>query len=437
MNVFLDTMVYLHFERVDQIDFCHLLGTDSVTILVPRVTFKELDKHKANHNSAHLRNRARQILTFLESKIRSGEPVREGVHIEFLPSMPQVDLVQLDLNPAWNDDLLIASVVECSQNLQGVDTVLVTHDTGARMTCRNLGVRTFELPDKYRLPPEVDEVEKEKRRLQRELQQLKNALPNITIGFAGSLAQSARFSVQPPEHVDESKVAAQLDQLMKEYPERSLAQERAKSDQSREPFAKRSLEINWFSGAIEAEEFDRYNSDRLRYFEAFERYLRDKMEKDNRDRRSFRFRISISNSGTAPADDVDVKLHFPDGFLLYSEGDFPSDPFEPRPPIAPRNRVELLQSQLGQLEFPLRSMRLPDVGPRSSFQLRKSNSYDVSNHFPRIKHGFVEVFPELMLVFDHYHHAAPFHCTYEVNAANMPNAVSGKLNFVIENTSNR
>lgn len=44
VNVFLDTMVYLHFVPLEQIDLCGVLGADRVTILVPRVTLKELEK---------------------------------------------------------------------------------------------------------------------------------------------------------------------------------------------------------------------------------------------------------------------------------------------------------------------------------------------------------------------------------------------------------
>jgi hypothetical protein len=91
VNVFLDTMVYLHFVPLEQIDLCGVLGADRVTILVPRVTLKELEKHKINHASARSRDRARQALALLEKHVESGLPVHDGVAIAFIPHMPRLD----------------------------------------------------------------------------------------------------------------------------------------------------------------------------------------------------------------------------------------------------------------------------------------------------------------------------------------------------------
>src|ERR1700720_561460 len=146
MNVFLDTMIYLHFSSIEAIDFCEVLGASAVTILVPRVTLRELEKHKSTHTTSRTRHRAAQVLSFLESAIESKAPIRSGVTLRFMPAMPQLDLANHDLNPAWNDDLLIASVLECRDAVPDVETVLITDDTGARLTCRYLQISTRSLP---------------------------------------------------------------------------------------------------------------------------------------------------------------------------------------------------------------------------------------------------------------------------------------------------
>jgi hypothetical protein len=123
------------------------------------------------------------------------------------------------LNPLWNDDLLIASVLEYKALMPSEQTFLVTDDTGARLTCRHLGVRTAQLPDKYRLPPELSEDEKETIRLRRENEKLKNALPRLAIGFGNDMEPVGRFSLRAPEPVDEKRIAQKLSKLKGEFPE--------------------------------------------------------------------------------------------------------------------------------------------------------------------------------------------------------------------------
>lgn len=433
MNVFLDTMVYLHCVPTEQIDFCDILRTDAVTLLVPRVTFKELDKHKTSHSSSRTRDRSRRVLSFLESQIESGAPLRKGVVVRFVPTMPQIDMAAHGLDPAWNDDLLIASVLEYREQHNSVDTVLVTHDTGARLTCRHLGIKTIELPEKYRLPPELDESEKENQRLRRELQKIQNALPKISVGFADEVVSTARFSLEQPKDADESQISAALTKQKNAVPE--LARKHTPTelaDESVSQFASKLAISELYSDMIPDKEFARYNAERIKYLENYERYLRELVTAKNLDKRSIRFTIAISNSGSAPADDVDVHLHFPDGFSLYQEDDWPSLPSEPKPPSKPLNSLQILKSQMSTPNLALPQMRVPVFRPPSSFQMRRTNSYDISDHFTRIKHGFTEELPELFLTFDSYSEASSFNCDYEINVANMPEPIKGKLHFVVE-----
>jgi predicted ribonuclease YlaK len=147
VNTFLDTMIYLHCVPLDQIDFRAVIGADAVTIQVPRVTFKELEKHKLSHSSARTRERARQVLALLEKHIESGAPLREGVFIAFIANMPHLDMEQYGLDRLWNDDVLIASALEFQMNNVSEPIVLITHDTGARLTSRQLGLKPLQLPE--------------------------------------------------------------------------------------------------------------------------------------------------------------------------------------------------------------------------------------------------------------------------------------------------
>lgn len=78
---------------------------------------------------------------------------------------------------------------------------------------------------------------------------------------------------------------------------------------------------------------------------------------------------------------------------------------------------------------------LLSVNPPSSFRLKKTNSYDISDHFARIKHGTTENLPELTLVFDSFDEASSFNCDYTIRVGNLPEPIAGKLHFVIEKSS--
>jgi hypothetical protein len=51
---FLDTMIYLHYRPVAEIDWQRVLDTARVDILVPRITVRELDRHKNTHASSRI-----------------------------------------------------------------------------------------------------------------------------------------------------------------------------------------------------------------------------------------------------------------------------------------------------------------------------------------------------------------------------------------------
>lgn len=132
MKIFLDTMIYLHYQFLDDLDLSDIFGPCPHTILIPRITLREIDAHK-NGQVNRLKERARKVTKKFEqwSKVSS---VKEGVTVEILPLMPRVDFSQLGLNPAWNDDMLIASVIDYRNSNPCERVVLVTQDSGPRMT---------------------------------------------------------------------------------------------------------------------------------------------------------------------------------------------------------------------------------------------------------------------------------------------------------------
>jgi predicted ribonuclease YlaK len=199
MKVFFDTMIFLHYRSLDQLDLTQILGPSPHTLMVPRITLRELDKHKNAHKLARIQARARKVLKKIEAW-SGGEEVRPGISAEFLAAMPIVDYAKLGLNPDWSDDLLIATVLQYKTDHPEESVILVTQDSGPRMTASQLGITVLELPADWKLPVEPDPLEVENRELAKTIAALQNALPKLIVSFSGAdePEQHAIFALPPP-----------------------------------------------------------------------------------------------------------------------------------------------------------------------------------------------------------------------------------------------
>ena len=438
MKLFLDSMVYLHYRAIEEIDLCALFGTDSLTIVLPRIVVRELDKHKSTHPSSRIRDRARRILKKIEQWTAGTAQIRKNVAFEFCPAVPTTGYEQNGLNPQWSDDVLVATVIEYASKHPGEKILLVTQDSGPRLTAAQLGITAVELSEELKLKDEPDPLETENRELSKLVEKLQNALPQLVMTFAGAddPETHARFSLPPPPAMMEAEIEAKIADLRGKLPKQELPKAAKPAAQtSHDPLAAlRQRYVETVSiDPIQPEEYQRYNRDVDHYLAAYERYMRETWEQKAALQRTIRFQLEIRNTGTAPADDVDVEVHFPDGFTLVDEEGLPELPKEPRPPRKPRTRAQMIMDGIGPIpHLQLPSPAAADFKMPTSFNIRRTGSYLVSDHFTRIKHGGAAKLPEMFLVFDSYKDAHSFHCEYTIRPANLPDAVSGTLHFVIE-----
>ena len=338
LAAFLDTMVYLHYKAVEEVDWRDVLGTDQVTLIVPRITTRELDKHKDHHDSRKIRERARRRLQTIERWAEEGTTrLREGVEVQIYRRPPTCDFDALHLDRNKADDVLIATIHQYREENPGTAVLLVSQDTTARMTARDLGIQATGLPEELKLGKERDPVEEENRELRRQLDRMQNAAPKLLFGFAAEHAPESFLKVglaKPPENKEEW-IASQVQILRDKYP-------------PRQPGISSSTALTAITvGLIPHEEYDRYNKDLQRFYEKYEEYLRKAWGGMLMQRLSVKLHFQLENDGSAPAEEIDFHLHFPDGFLLnqYSE-----DMFEhhrpPRAPRPPRSRMEIIQDSL-------------------------------------------------------------------------------------------
>jgi hypothetical protein len=435
-KLFVDTMVFLHFRPLGELELASRVQSETVTLVVPRITLRELDKHKSIHSNRKVRDRARRVLKDLETAISDGAPLNGGISVEYFPAHPKDQLESRNLNPEWADDILVASIIAYRDATSTTNITFISQDTGPRLTCRHHGIATLQLDDSVALPEDSDDTERENRALQQQVQGLQNALPRLEAVFEGSdkPRNVARITLRVHPELDEQKLAEFMERIRKAFPIKTAPG----ALPSNHPLAESlnntlkmmaQLELN----AIGGEQIREYNSKLDKFYVKAESYFRARHEFQELTSRTFSFVVEICNTGTAPADDVDVLLRFPDGFRLLSEDHLPSEPEPPHPPKEPLDTFNHFRSDLSSVHSLItQAPPFPFIDRTSSFCIKKHNSYDVTDHFPRIKHGIPATLPKMYIEFPSLSEATSFKCTYELRPANLTDPVTGELHFVIE-----
>lgn len=428
-HVFLDTMMYLHYRPVEEVDWPGRLSVDEVTIVVPAITVQELDEHKNSHRSRKIQDRARTFLAKLEKWTEAdGTVIRERTYIRHLPPTATGDAAALGLNPKSHDDVLLATIVEYKK--QEPDVVLISADSGPRLNARHLHISTFTPPDDTKLPEEPDPQEKEIADLRRQVQKMQNALPLLTAQFLvdGKGCSSLTFKLSTPEPLPEEAVSSAVAEVRKRLPPCDLP---PKDRSSRRAAEKSSLTfITMLTGE---DEYVRYNRDLETYFLAYAAWMRKKAGWQDARRRSVVLLVAVVNTGSAPADDVDVILHFPNGMRLWGPDTIPKEPAEPDAPVHPRVRSLIGMESIARTMRPRSPLvpALPQV-VGSPLRIRETDSYEVTFKFARVKHGECAGLPPLCVEFHSFDTASSFGIDYEVRPANLPNPVRGTLHVIVE-----
>ncbi len=425
----LDTMVFLHFEPVPQLRLAELVSASTVTLLVPLVTLNELDKHKDEHRVDKIRERARTRLAELEQWVTDGQAA-PSVAVEFIAARPSVDFGAHGLQPSRGDDQLIATLWQYAQDHPGVRLVLVTEDTGLRLRCGHFGIEPLSADRAKRLAPVEDELVKENRELQAELMRMQTAQPRLSLMAEGQEDGHDFVAIElTSADADSAKEKDQtLQNLRDKHPERHPASQRP--DPGAGTIDGISLAHISSLISIQAGEFERYNHDRLEYFTAMSSYYDQLAAYEGKQDRTFVLRLMVRNTGTSPADDVDIAAHFPDGFDLYEASGSSLPPTEPSPPQPPRSRLDMQMPRLDVL-CSASSLGLPGLPKPDPFRLRRTNSFELTDHVGRIKHEFRHIMKPLYVVFPSYADASSFCIRWRISAANLPGQANGTLNVAI------
>ena len=432
---FPDTNLFLHYRPLSEIDWCSFLQASAVEIKVAAVVTRELEEQKTLNLSRKLRDRAATALKLLHSYLGQSQ-VRDGVTLEFLINEPTAESAAArGLNLQLGDDRLVGTLLLYRDEHPDVPCTLVTSDLPLTVKATHYQIQLAAPSETLRLPSEPDVLEKKNKQLEAELLRYKSREPVVDVRFESGESHS-RFQIARQTDADsdsETKIQSMLAAAKEKCPLIDLKpqQDSEATTIANNPFAEIAESIRKATEGFQAfgrQFYEDYNVRARAYYRDYEKYLRDTIAFKTLAMRTIKLNLILANTGTCPAEDIHVLLHFPDGFKLYDEEHPPKDP---REPAVPSKEINLFPNVSLLSSFP-DIHRLPQLRDPSLPRIRKTNSYEVTLENEKLQHGFIWTFTPLYVAFDSWESAKSFSIDYTIYAGNMIDEQTGKLGVVIE-----
>lgn len=188
------------------------------------------------------------------------------------------------------------------------------------------------------------------------------------------------------------------------------------------------------------DEVERYARELDEYLEEYRSFAKQEWRHREFLSRSAELRFVLVNEGNAPAENINLFLHFPDGFELKSKNDIPAYPKPPDKPTPPRTLAEKL-SQMTAVSIPyypriqdLENHLVSKDSPSGPF-IKRTKSFEVKYQIPKLQHGIHFTLESLFVIFDKIENACSFHIGYAILADNLPEATKNKIAVVVETKS--
>jgi len=313
----------------------------------------------------------------------------------------------------------------------------VTDDTTPQLKAARRDTETKELPEKYRLPSARGELEKENRKLKQKIQKIENRLPKLDLVFQNGKKYWNNTIDPPSSMLTEEEINERLAELREEYPPKDPPSTEDPSGRANtvSQMIKQLQQMPEFTPP--ESEYRRYNDDREEYLENYREYLHGINQYKRLICRAVSVDVRVLNEGTAPAEDIDVSMHFPDGLQLLAEGDLPEHPEEPTPPEPPQKSAlvpQITDSGLHTPNIPTTQLPTSTSAPNvSSPEIEEVSSYRASFHVQRLKHDREVSFDSLYVVYPSIEDAFSFEVDYQIHSASLPEEETGELQHQLPN----
>lgn len=187
--VIVDCNCFLQLRDLKDVPWRELFpGVKRIEIFVTPSVVAELDKKKVDSKD-RIRNRARAAFKLLDAASEA-DPMRiilRNGSIVVALNLPEIAPTDWSshprLDPSRPDDALVAQAADLAVD---PPKILLSHDSGPRLTARRLGLAVKSVPEAWLLPDPVDDDRKQIQRLQRENELLKARCPQILAGWGST-----------------------------------------------------------------------------------------------------------------------------------------------------------------------------------------------------------------------------------------------------------
>lgn len=440
---FLDTNIFLHFQLFTEIAWDKILHAKFVTLVIPPIITKELDKHKYNHRSERVKERAIKVTKRFAELLHSNGEVRPNVRIQFERVQPQSEFKKYNLSKESQDDHLIASIIRF-QNESGNKAILVTNDITLKIKAHQLEIEILELEEKYQNKNEENPDKKKIKDLEKELLELKVKIPKLKLVSKEGTEEIIAQTLSAESFVDEN-FEHELIKIKQQYPlitETYKPKRTIRPIVNGKPYGEEKVEFKLPSGEVKQAGLSivkKYNKELEEFYKEYEKFLNEKTRINNLRSRTVRLQIKLKNDGNSPAERFHVVLNFPKGFQVTINQDIFSYPNEITPPQLitmadifgssfsagqyPPNYSSLFNPSLPKIEMPWEEVRIK----------RKDFVYTADFQNIKLSHGYSFDCPKIIYVsFPENQKVKTFQIKYKIAADNLPKAIEGKLKVLID-----
>lgn len=421
---FIDSNSFLHYRMFTDINWNKVSNSSSVLLIVCTAVLRELDQKKFSEYDINIRNRSQKVLSKMSKMVTSNKihKIKKTLDLMFISSEPSINWEKEGLSAQIPDDRIIASILEQKNNFKNI--ILVTSDIGLKLKANMKGIKCISLPDEYRLNIKKDKRQKEIEKLRNKITILENRLPVLKLKI---LADN-----EPADFIEIT-----LNQITAPSEDELAEKLRVIKDELKyKPSQKFGILTDLL--LYPKYEIERYEKDLDKYIEEMLKYYKKEYKFKELQSRLIELKFVIINNGNQPAEDIDIFIHFPDGFVMFPEDKLPQKPKEAEKPIPPRTQTEMI-SNIVSLSMPnLPISNIPSINPNinqnfsSGPKIRKTNSYEVEYSLNKLKHG-IQMYLDgpVYILFESIELAKPFKISYSILADNLPKASNGNLNIVI------
>jgi hypothetical protein len=438
---FIDTQIFLHFTFFTDIDWSAVADASEVTIMMPPIVLRELEKHKYNQKDETLRRRAENASAKLAELFRSGEEVRPRARIIFEAKEPDDEFSAHRLSRETQDDHLLASICLYRREHSDEDILLITNDMPLQVKAAPLAIETRELPAKYRLPVEPDPNVKKIREIERQMRELTQRLPRPVLRFSNG--QNRLEFKAPVSAAPVRSVAERMEAVKRKYPKMEVPSPPPPPlprPENSDPYEV-VIRVNLYEDDKPRQrDVEEYNEALDSFYEEYERYLVALDKAKDLNARKVELKIRLENSGTAPVEDAVIFMSLPGNLRLTQDKTIFKYPSTPKPPELPKPRS---RSALDDWYRPPRPSEI-FLPPRPTTYVEPPNverndfSYGEKYHqvsftVRRATHGLVYDCPyDTFIILESLEAARSFKIEYQIVAANIPKPVEDALHVIVK-----